>query len=300
MLKGIKFLIETNLFISVAAVLFMWANVYLLDVEIKSFWYLSAQIFFSTWFVYQISRWIYFIKGEYANKQELVLQWFEKYPLLNKITILGSGVVAVIFTFFLQIETIIVLVIVGAVSVLYPMPFLKPFGIKTRLRDFPFVKVFLIAFVWSATSVILPYTETFHYNNHTDMNRLVLLLFLAQFIYILFITLPFDINDAETDKLSNVKTIPSVVGIKTSKIICLGLGMLYAFAILYLFMLINWNHSPNKYLSEWTIFLLFIMLLLLQLFTFYKSDKVSKWIIKIVYDGSMILYFLLIFFTKSL
>jgi 4-hydroxybenzoate polyprenyltransferase len=125
-----------------------------------------------------------------------------------------------------------------------------------------------------------------------------MLMFSVQFIYLLFITLPFDINDAETDKLSNVKTIPSVFGIKTSKIITLMLGIIYFFSILFMFMLVNWNHLPNKYLSDSTIILIWVLLVLLQIFTFLKSDKVSKWWIKIIYDGSMILYFLFILITK--
>ena len=298
MLRFLKLLIETNLFIALAAVCFMWANIYFLDIYVERFWYLSAQIFFSTWFVYQISRWIYFKKGEYANKDELVIQWFEKYPTLNKITIYGSGFLAVFFTFFLAKETIIVLCVIGIVSILYPIPILKPFGINTRLRDFPFVKIFLIAFVWSATSVILPYTETLYYANHADLTRIIVLMFLTQFFFILFITLPFDINDAEIDKTSNIKTIPSVFGTKASKIICLVLGVLYAFAILFMFMLVNWNHLPNKYLSDFAIVSIWLLLVVLQVYTFLKSDKVEKWWIKIVYDGSMIIYFLMIYFSR--
>jgi len=55
---------------------------------------------------------------------------------------------------------------------------------------------------------------------------------------------------------------------------------------------------PNKYLSDCTIVAIWILLILLQVFTFLKSDKVSKWWIKIIYDGSMIVYFLIVFFTK--
>jgi 4-hydroxybenzoate polyprenyltransferase len=298
MLRLLKLLIETNLFIAIAAVCFMWANRYFIDIYVESLWYLSAQIFFSTWFVYQISRWIYYQKGEYTNKEELVVQWFEKYPTFNKITIYGSGILAIVFTFFLQSETIVVLILIGFISVLYPVQILKPFGIKTRLRDFPFIKIFLIAFVWSATSVILPYTESLYYDNHPDQTRLVMLMFLTQFIFILFITLPFDINDAETDKASNVKTIPAVLGIKPSKYIVLALGIIYSFSILFMFMLVNWNHMPNKYLTDSTIISIWILLILLQIFTFLKSDKVSKWWIKIIYDGSMMIYFMIVFFTK--
>ena len=40
--------------------------------------------------MYQVSRWIYYKKDEYTNKEELVVKWFEKYPKLNQTTILPS------------------------------------------------------------------------------------------------------------------------------------------------------------------------------------------------------------------
>ena len=78
LLRPLKILIETNLFIAIAAVCFMLANAMLLNISITDLKFLSLQIFFSTWFVYQISRWIYYKIGEYTNKEELVVQWFEK------------------------------------------------------------------------------------------------------------------------------------------------------------------------------------------------------------------------------
>ena len=294
MLRLLKILIETNLFIAIAAVCFLIANVCFLDLQVKSIWYLMLHVFFSTWFVYQISRWIYFQKGEYINQEELVVQWFQKHPNFNKITILCSGILAIIFMLFLKFKTIVVLFFIGGISVLYPIPVFKLFGSNTKLRDFPFVKIFLIAIVWSTTSVVLPALEA-NIDLHQRID--VWLLFIAQFIFILFITLPFDINDISSDKLSNVKTIPTFFGIKTAKIICLLLGIIYSFAILFLFMLENWNHMPNKYLSDASIILIWLLMILLQVYTFVKSATAPKWLIKVVYDGSMILYFLILFFT---
>jgi len=295
MLRLLKILIETNLFISIAAIAFLWANIYILDLNNECFVILTLQVFFSTWFVYQISRWVYFKKGQYTNQEELVVQWFQKYPKFNEFTIYGSGIVTIILTCFLKWKTIAVLCFIGGISVLYPFQILKPFGITTRLRDFPFIKIFLIALVWSATSVILPATESaINFNERKD----IYIVFFAQFIFILFITLPFDINDSKVDKTSDIKTIPSVFGVGTSKIICLILGVFYCFIMLYIMMIENWRSINSIYLSEWTICSIWILAILLQLYTFSKSENAPKWIIKIVYDGSMIIYFLVLLFTK--
>lgn len=293
-MRALKILIETNLFIALAAVAFLWANVCFLNLTGSSFVILSFQVFFSTWFVYQISRWVYFKKGQYTNEEEFVVQWFLKYPKLNLFTIYGSGLITVVLTLLLKWKTIMVLCFIGGISVLYPFQILKPFGIKTRLRDFPFVKLFLIALVWSATSVILPATEAgVHFRERPD----VFLLFIAQFIFILFITLPFDINDTEVDKTTNIKTIPSVFGIKISKIICFVLGCIYCILMLYIMMIENWREINAIYLSEWTIIGIWILIIALQYYTFTKSVTAQKWMIKVVYDGSMLLYFVIVFFT---
>lgn len=296
-MRLLKILIETNLFIAIAAVAFLWANVYLLGLNRHHLLILSLQVFFSTWFIYQISRWIYFKKGQYTNENELVVQWFRKYPRFNEFTIYFSGIIAIVLTFFLKWKTIVVLCFIGAISVLYPVPILKPFGISTRLRDFPFIKIFLIALVWSATSVILPATENgIHFQDRKD----IYLVFVAQFIFILFITLPFDINDAKVDRTVNVKTIPAVLGTKFSKIICLILGLIYSFLMLYIFMIENWRVINAIYLSESTIILIWILSLLLQIYTFTQSEKAPKWMIKVVYDGSMIVYFLILMLTTKI
>jgi len=294
MIKLIKIAIESNLFIAVAAIAFLWANIFLLGINCHCFHILTLQVFFSTWFVYHVSRWIYFKKGQYTNENELVVQWFLKYPKLNEITIFGSGFLAIILTFFLKWETILIVCFIGAISVLYPIQILKPFGIKTRLRDFPFIKIFLIALVWSVTSVLLPVTES---GINLSERKDVWLVLCAQFIFILFITLPFDINDIETDKACNMKTIPAVFGIKTSKYICLFLGIIYSFLLLYIFIIENWRMINAIYLSEYTIISIWLLMIILQSFTFLQADKLPKWLIKVIYDGSIIVYFFIFFFT---
>jgi 4-hydroxybenzoate polyprenyltransferase len=291
--RFLKILIETNIFISIAAVAFLWANVLLLGLN-GALAYLSLQVFFSTWFVYQVSRWIYFKKGAYTGPEEWVLKWFERHPRFSQLTIAFSGISAIIFTCLLKWKTILVLVIIGGISILYPIPFLKPLGIKKRLRDFPFIKIFLIALVWSVTSVLLPALET---NIDFGMRKDVLVLWIAQFIFILFITLPFDINDSEVDKLTDVKTIPIVFGNKRSKLACFALGTLYAALMLYVYMLENWRTISATYITAITIVLIWLLCGFLQAYTFTRSDKVNKWMIKVVYDGSMIAYFLIVYLT---
>jgi len=293
--KLIRLLIETNLFIALAAVMFMWSGACWLNIPLEKLVFLSLQVFSSTWFVYQISRWVYFQKGIYTNSEEWVLLWFQQHPKFNRFTIYLSALLTIILTFFLQWTTMIVLLFIGIISVLYTVPVLKPFGIPTRVRDFPYVKIFLIALVWSVTAVILPATEA-HFP--FDTRRDIWLLLGAQFLFIFFITLPFDINDEPHDKLAGTRTIPVVLSISGAKILTIIIGFIYALMVLYLFMLENWIHLPALHLQESTIIGLWLLILFLQIYTWFRSDTVPKWKIKLVYDGSMMIYFLLMWLPK--
>lgn len=104
----------------------------------------------------------------------------------------------------------------GALSLVYPIPL--PFknktnGLNYRLRDIPFIKIFLISLTWATGSCCyfapaLQVGHSFPYH-----------LFLLQFIFIFFITIPFDINDIEIDNAVGVKTIPILLGIKKALIL---------------------------------------------------------------------------------
>ena len=110
--------------------------------------------------------------------------------------------------------------------------------------------------------------------------------------------MPFDINDEPHDKIAGTRTIPVVLGIRGAKILTIIIGFIYALMVLYLFMMENWIHLPALHLQESTIIALWLLILLLQIYTWFHSDTVPKWQIKLVYDGSMMIYFLLMWLPK--
>ncbi len=174
---------------------------------------------------------------------------------------------------------LLLLAILGIVSILYNslinfnIPFLP-------LRGIPLLKVFLIAFVWAGIGVFLPFLDTPGY----EMSKLVVF-YLSQFLFIVAITLPFDIRDFYGDYRKNLVTFPSVVGIQATKVLsylCLfihSLGMLYInFRLIYLyipvlitaFFLVKRSSAsrPNYY------YLIFVDgLIILQFLSFYISHE---------------------------
>ncbi|MEZ5024568.1 MAG: UbiA family prenyltransferase [Chitinophagales bacterium] len=236
---------------------------------------LSINTFFSTWLVYQFSRYSFhknYDVGPDAQKDE-IYQFVDKHQSFTKISIVLALIGTIISCFYLRIETLLFIGGLGLVSLLYPLKF----G-SYSLRSVPFLKIFIIAFVWSSTAVWVPFIEI-RYDAYWYE---YLLHFSFFFLFILFITLPFDINDIDVDHKTGVKTIPALLGIdKTNKLIRL-LGVILAILSVLIF--------------QDTLFLIFIILLIMVLgmYAIKYAQQIEKWKVMAIYDGAMILLYLVI------
>ena len=106
-------------------------------------------------------------------------------------------------------------------------------------RDVPLLKIFIIAFSWTYLTIIIPVIV---HNISFDSN--LILNIIVRFLFVLAITIPFDIRDLKFDK---VITLPKYLGVKKSKIlayiilliceliILMFLKMIYSFLISFTF-----------------------------------------------------------------
>lgn len=284
----LRILIQTNLFIAIAAVCFMLCNALLLDLDISQLGDIALLVFSSTWLIYQFSRWLYFKKNAYSNESDVVFLFLNKYPKLNLLLIFIATVLMIISVLFIHNNVFYFLAILGCISFLYPISIMKIKGKWYKLREIPFIKLFLIAFVWSTSCVLLPVLE---FNSIQNIQPIQWLLFVIQFVFILFITLPFDMNDAEIDKSIGVKTIPSIFGIQRSNqllIILLIVLLLLWFIFFFYFQSISIRNS--------IIFIIFVIFnSALAWYATKKITTISKEQVKYIFDGSMIVQFILTF-----
>ncbi len=100
-------------------------------------------------------------------------------------------------------------------SILYVLPL---FG--KRLRDLDYLKIFLIATAWTWISSINPQILDIR---HARIDWLIVL---ERFVFILGITIPFDIRDLEIDTKQGIKTLVSLLGVKRSKLLAILLLVL--------------------------------------------------------------------------
>ncbi len=195
-------LFYSNLWIAVGALCTVWQTERLLTGAVSWGPYLGF-ILFGTLALYAIHRLFGLARlpafagtGRYRviADHRRSIAWYAAFSLLA----------AVFFFFQLPKATMLALLLPGAIALLYVLPIL---GRSRRLRDFDYMKIFLIAGVWSWVSVGIPAGI---WSSPTGSG--VEWLLAERFLFIFAITLPFDIRDEAIDKHTGVHTLPSILG----------------------------------------------------------------------------------------
>lgn len=127
-----------------------------------------------------------------------------------------------------NIKTLALLLVAGAVSALYVI---RIKGIN--MREIPYLKIHLIGISWSLIIIVFPILNE-------NLNEPYAIYGLAHYLYIVAVTIPFDIRDLKHDNEQH-KTIPQVLGIQKSKLI--AVVMLIVFSLLMI--LVNQNFMLN-------------------------------------------------------
>ncbi|PHN05246.1 hypothetical protein CRP01_17155 [Flavilitoribacter nigricans DSM 23189 = NBRC 102662] len=173
---------------------------------------LGAFVFFATLLLYAMHRLVGLSRAEgFKDKgRYFVIERFQTHIGLYALL---SGVGTLWFSWQLPWKVWWSLVPVALISMGYVLPI---FGRGRRLRDFNYIKIFLIAICWSWITVYIPALEL-----GLEYNIPLLFLFLERIFFIFAITLPFDIRDLEIDRANHVQTIPAVLGVRRSKILAI-------------------------------------------------------------------------------
>lgn len=283
-----QLLIVSNIWIALCSVCFLLANCILLDIPLKEIVSVACFVGSSTLFIYQLSRYLYQKRKLLITDNNILDLWINNHLHYTKLSILISSILSVFFFIFLNINAKILMIFIGCISCIYPIPLpIKNIqsGHYYRLRDFPFLKIFLIAFTWASTAVWLPAVQI-----GTPINPI---LFTMQFLFIFFITIPFDINDIKIDAASGVKTLPIFLG-KHKTNYLLTVVLIFIFGLHFFFNKDNLNTSNYSYFIS-----ILIFYGLLYYTAIFHSKRLPKWLIMFIFDGSMILYFILIFIFKT-
>ena len=117
---------------------------------------------------------------------------------------------------------------VGVIALCYTLTVIPYQGGWVRLRDVPYLKVFLIVATVTYVTFCLPFL---YYGWGELLFRMpITLSVLSRALFLFAITLPFDIRDLDFDRNTNLTTIPGSIGVNNTKAISLVLLALFLVA----------------------------------------------------------------------
>src|ERR1700741_275890 len=201
MKKFLYFLIDTNIYISLAAVFLTIATQIQLGLSPQWHPYLFI-IFFATLFEYNLHRLITVITNKEAldsDKHNWVKENIGWFYFLVFTSVLGL-IVAILLA---KHEVLMALTPIAIITIAYSLPIFKSKDAVLRLREIPLIKIFLISIVWAAATILLPIIQTDVKFNTTD----IIAMLAERFFFILAITIPFEIRDIEADQGVGLKPI---------------------------------------------------------------------------------------------
>lgn len=170
----------------------------------------------------------------------------------------------------LSTDYIIHLVLPFIISVGYVIPFRR----EHRLRDINYIKIFLISIVWAYISIIPIIVES-------GLSGPIIIYGIEKCLFLLAITIPFDIRDKEIDGHAELRTIPDLIGIRNSYILSISFVIICTILHLQLF--------DGKMAAS-----LLIADLLITLMIILSSKIKNDYMYSGLLDGSFLVRFLLI------
>lgn len=277
MLKNaIKYFIYGNVWVALNVLFLTWTT-YMslgetLDYSLLSF------AFFSTLLAYNFQRIFKF--ESIANNNSIRNQWLLNHKstlyLLSTIGFLGTG----ISLFFLPYKIWFLLLIPSFFSIFYVVPVNRK---KQSFRDLPYLKIYLIAFSWAFVAALIPTLL------HETSWKLIVGLFFEKSLFVIALTIPFDIRDLDYDH-PRKKTIPQVLG--TQKSIYLACVALFASIGIS-----SWLFFQGYYSIPVLSALVFSYLIALIVILQTKSNRHEMFYTGII-DGLFFVQFLLVFLAK--
>jgi len=275
--KFINLVLYSNLWIALCAVAMVLQTelIFLRKLQWSNY---AAFVFTATLFVYALHRVVGLEKvAAFQEKGRfLVISNFKSH-----IAIYAALAGIACFYFFVKMAwwAQVSLVVPSILSLGYVLPI---FGKKRRLRDFNFIKIFLIAIVWSWVTVLIPAT---YCGQIFSMDLLIMAIERAAFIFAL--TLPFDIRDLKVDQHTGVKTIPAAIGKKNAK-------LLAASSLALMLILVQINIANGFYLNL-NLLPFLLSTFISTIFIYYADDNRHDYLYTAGVDGMMILQGVLVY-----
>lgn len=210
------FLINSNIFVSFCVLSLALSSEFILgysNLKVAQF------VFFATILTYNFQRIVRVRRLEKHPKSD----WIQEHEFLIYVIMIIAASISLYRFLDFKTSTKIAIIFSGVLSFLYPF----------WLRKIPFSKIFIIALVWTISTMLLLILE-----NNIIVNSNITLHLFVRFLFVVAICIPFDIRDLKIDS-KKLKTIPIIFGVAKAKLICFF--SLFSIIIISIFQFLNDN-----------------------------------------------------------
>ncbi len=270
--KTLNFYIFSNLHIAVSAFCLVKITLLANGIEESK---TALFVFLSTIVAYNFIR-FYRISG--------VVNWFSEWMNEYKNVLYMISTLSLVFAGFLaiqfQLKVFLCLLPFALLTFFYVFPL--PFK-KIPLRNVPGIKLFVIGLSFAGITVIFPLVQ-----NDITLAINHWLTFIQRFLFIVLITIPFDIRDLHCD-IESLNTLPQKFGVKKAKTI----GVFYAI----FFIVLDFFKQP---IDEIQLIIGLIVIVVSAIFLISSKENQSKYFSAFWVESLPIFWFLLIFLGLNL
>lgn len=186
----------------------------------------QALVFFSTLLVYNLDR-ILGTSPEDLYQRSARHVWMAAHDKLLWVLAMLGALGAALCALTLPLTVILAMLPLGAISLAYSAPLIPYRGTLLRLKDIPGLKLLLIGWVWALATVTLPAAlgSTCEASPPLGQSAQALALLGQRLLFIVAITLPFDLRDAARDRAANILTLPHLLGLNRTRALGVSLAL---------------------------------------------------------------------------
>ncbi|GAB4381206.1 MAG: hypothetical protein Kow0075_12900 [Salibacteraceae bacterium] len=283
----VNFLVYSNLFVAlVLAVLTLSSYPLFNGLQLR--WYVSAAVFAGAHLLYTFHR-LYKIDLIAPGRLEQRHRWMLSFERYMKLCMAVDLLALLLLTPYFDADAVVWLVPAGILSIGYTVPFIPAENKWWRVRDIPLVKPLVIAAVVTYVTLCFPIFE--QWGIASLASRAVWLAFSERFLFLLMLTIPFDVRDTGVDRDAGLVTLSTAFGVNFAKRFAIATWALWAIVFYF-------NHAENTTMfAEAVAFSLLPLAALLTL-----AESRSSMYYTMVYEGLILVYALLellIFHTEA-
>jgi 4-hydroxybenzoate polyprenyltransferase len=243
---------------------------------------IALLLFFITHLAYNFLRFPDWLKRRANNDR---LQWMADNSRWVFISSICSALGAFLVLVWAELKFILPHFTIPLVlSFLYIVPLIPTKEGRKSLRSIGLLKPVVIALAVTCMSIVIPFRLS---KDETDLIQAGVE-FASRFIFILCITIPFDIRDSDEDKAMMIKTFPVRFGWKQAKTLSAILAGLYIMLEAWLYL--NYFHSGRHFMASGILFGTVLLSVILDI-----REKSTTNFYAFLVEGTMLIWAFLIY-----